>query len=502
MDEPAPAEPARPAPLVRHVLEVVAPAIDMERLRALLTSGFDATSVSLRTTVDLGERERPLEVRVGRLGKRILEVLRDGKPWRAKHLVAAVAEGRAAGTVRRELDLLWEGGLIAKPRSGVWMLAGLPAPAPEEIPRLRAERAGGPTVKRVLERLHEPTAANVLVEELGVTRQRVDQVLKGLQEDGKVVRFAEQGTAGRWVWVRSDVKLRDAVRRHQPALAGKKAVVLGALEPDAFHSLLDVAEATGSKVPGLGRVVDELSSLGLVASFRLGQRRYVGITPRGLEHPGREAGGSRAAVADMSRSFGPRRIAFLETLSVLGEARTIEVTAALAGEDMPGQGLMSGQLIAGMLQSEFAERVERDGREHPRYRLTEAGRLAAALVARTRPPPRREEVEARIAAYTERRRERLQGKAASSDRPGGAASPAQAAILEALRDGPLPARDLAAVAARFVRNPKSSNLMLKTLEERGVIRAVGKDGQSRVWALAGAPERTETAAPAQASLDV
>ena len=41
---------------VRHVLEVVSPPVDMERLNALPAAAFGATSVKLRTSVTRSER--------------------------------------------------------------------------------------------------------------------------------------------------------------------------------------------------------------------------------------------------------------------------------------------------------------------------------------------------------------------------------------------------------------------------------------------------------------
>ncbi len=473
----------RKVALARHVVEVVAPPMDTERLGSLLAAAFGATSVRLRTTVSLRDDGEPAFGRLSRLGTRIMDVLADGKPWRSKHLVERVADGRKPATVRHKLDVLWDEGRITKPRSGVWLLAGMPEPSAAEIPPLRTERVGGPTGRKVLARLDAPTSSNTLVEELGVTRQRVDQILKALLSDGKVVRVPEPGTQGRWLWMRAEINVRSALRGHAPSLPDGRIRVLNALAPDAVHWIGDVADTAGQVVMAVRNQVVELEARGLAVSFRLGQKRYVGVTPRGLEHPARAAS-SRAAVADMSRAFGRKRIAFLETLSVLGEARTIDITGALAGLDRPGVGLMSGQQIAALTRSDFAEAVPGEPGRHPLYRLTEAGRFGAAMVARHRTPPDRDDVLRRSAAYRERKsqilREAAIGKVGVS---GPAASPGQAAILEALASGPLPTPALQRVVAPHVKDPRSISLMLKTLSGRGAIMLVGMNGLAKVWSL-------------------
>ena len=389
--------------LARHILEVVAPPIDIARLEVLLANAFAASSVKIRATVPLRDPIPPIFGRLSKLGKRIMAVLGDGKPWRSKHVVERVAEGLKPATVRHELDVLWEEGRISKPRSGVWILAGMPEPSAGDIAPLRTEFVGGSTGRKVLGRLSGPISASALVEELGVSRQRMDQILKALLKQGKVVRTPEPGTSGRWLWMRSDVNVRASVRRHTPVLPSGRAKVLNTLEPDAFHWVGDVAIAAGQSIMAANKQTQELEARGLVISLRLGQKRYVGITPRGLEHPARIQSATRAMVANLSEAFGEKRIAFLETLAVLGEARTIDVTAALAGVERPGAGLMSGQLIAGLMKSDFAEAISGEPGTHPIYRLTEAGRLAAALVARNRNPPEREKMEQRMASFRNQR---------------------------------------------------------------------------------------------------
>ena len=142
-------------------------------------------------------------VRSSELRERIMTLLADGKPWRSKHLIERGAEGVKPTTVRRALDVLREAGRITRHRPGVWTLAGMPEPSADAIPPL--ERRGGATGRKLLARLSSPVSVPTLARELGVTRQRADQILKALLRQGKVVRLPEPGAPGRWLWIRSDV---------------------------------------------------------------------------------------------------------------------------------------------------------------------------------------------------------------------------------------------------------------------------------------------------------
>jgi DNA-binding MarR family transcriptional regulator/Fe2+ or Zn2+ uptake regulation protein len=420
-------------------------------------------------------------VRSSELRERIMTLLADGKPWRSKHLVERVAEGPKPATVRRALEVLREAGRITKHRPAVWTLAGIPEPSADAIPPLGAERRGGATGRKLLVLLSGPGSVFTLARELGVSRQRVDQILKNLLEQGKAVRIPEPGAVGRWLWMRSDASAEEFLRHYVPALPAGQAKVLNALEPDAFHWVGDVAATTGQSTSGVSKQLQELEEKGLSVRLRLGRKRYCGMTPRGLDHRSRMPSAARSVVADLSKACCQRLVAFLETLAVLSEAKTVDVTAALAGSERPGTELLSGQLMARLIRSDFAEPVAGKSGARPAYRLTETGRRAAALIARNRKPPGREQIEYRIASYQNRLRE-------TGMRPGrtydaGAASPAQQAILDALVAGPLPTTALRGVVGRHASNPKSVHLMLRNLAKRGVVQKVGLDGRVNVWSL-------------------
>lgn len=321
----------QPPQIARQVVEIVGPTIDMTRLKALLESAFGARSVKLRATVPLELEQPPRRPKLGKLGTRIMATLADGKPWRAKHLIAEVAEGRVPATVRHEIDLLVEEERIQRPRSGIYMLAGLPPPKAEDIRPFR-ERSGtgsnasrNTTGKRILAMLDQPTSANRIVKELGITRQRVDQVMKALLSERQVKRIPEPGLKGRWLWILPDADVRKSIRAHVPSLADGHEAVVASLQPDAFHSVSAIAKTVGQSKIAVAAGVRSLEGRGLVVSLKLGQQKYVSATPRGLLHPARTPDAPKAAIANLAEAFGEKRIAFIETLGVLGQARTADV---------------------------------------------------------------------------------------------------------------------------------------------------------------------------------
>lgn len=165
------------------------------------------------------------------------------------------------------------------------------------------------------------------------------------------------------------------------------------------------------------------------------------------------------------------------------------MTAALVGGGGRGTELMSGIMLNRLLLSDFAEPIEDGAAGQKRYRLTEVGKLAAALIARDRKPPSRDILEQRIEAFKEQRTARLRavGMKKTLDSPTGAGSPAQKAILDALATGTQSTKQLEVVISGIVGNVKSVHLMLKTLAGRGLVERVGniktQGGLATLWGL-------------------
>jgi hypothetical protein len=346
-------------------------------------------------------------VQLEQLRGRILGVLNDRKPWRLKHLIKAAGAGAQRSRFHAEVYRLLENGQISRPAHGVFVLAGVPAPAAGEIPPLRDPDTVGPSHARILKALGKPRSAAALLKFLPVSRQRIDQILKRLWKHRKVKRLEGPGGPTRWLWLRSEVEPPANMERRPPPITKTPAALLSAMQLGAVHSVADLARLLAAPRGAVSAIAVKASDRGLAVTFRLGQQQYVGITPRGMMNRERSEGAAAAPVADPAESLGPLGVAFIEVLASLGEATSSELTAALAPEGSDEEPAMSGQLVQGLLRSGLAEPVEQVGRQPTHYRLSAAGRFVMALLSRTRRPPRRDELEHRIARYRAAQAERV-----------------------------------------------------------------------------------------------
>jgi hypothetical protein len=263
---------------------------------------------------------------------------------------------------------------------------------------------------------------------------------------------------------------------------------MSCLDADALHSMPQIAEHLGLPRCSVTALVRWLTRLKLVTKLSVGQPRLVAITASGLAHPDRDAAAAKAPALDVLRSLGEARAEFIEALGVLGEARSIYVTAAVRTEGRESR--QPGLLMHVLLATGIAGRIDGTppGRQ-PRYRLTDTGRLMAEHIARLRPPPAREHLEANIAAYNASRprlsgahlRRRLLVSVPSAR--AGAQSPAQARMLHALEAGPLSTAESRLQIADLHHHPYSILTTLDSLAARGTIREVGSRRVDKVWML-------------------
>ncbi len=134
------------------------------------------------------------------------------------------------------------------------------------------------------------------------------------------------------------------------------------------------------------------------------------------------------------------------------------------------------------------EAVAREPGRHPRYRLTDKGHYAAAVLNRLRPPPDRQELKARIKRRRRERAEEMPNPTVGVGRRFQPGSPTQDAILKALRmHGPLRTPEVADRMELKYRNPRSVRIALGQLEKRGLVGHLteldGKPKASRAGAL-------------------
>jgi len=462
-----------------------------DHLEALSDAGFGAGAASAGAIAPPDSDAAPAIATFRILRKQIMRLLGDDDPRRITDIMECVGEGASRAEVRRQLYALKAKGLIVRPQHGFWATAKAHATSARDNMRLGHRYTHRGTQRKVLERLVRPLSAPALTKEIGVTRQRIYQVLQKLAGLGEIKRVSVPvpGFRHRWLWMRPDVTVEDAI------LAGDivpdtGVQILNCLEPGSLHSIREVARAVHRNVGTVGQRIRQLEATGLVTVVTLGISHYVAIAPAGLDHPARSADHPKARKADSRKPFLNLRLAFVEKLAVLGEARTIDVTAALAGADCPGTAFLSGGMIARLVKGGLAEAVERGPGGRRMYRLTEAGRLEASTLARLRPPPARHQLEERIAAYFSRRGAQSRAAGLKSrervtklDR-----SPGQQAILDALAERSLSSPAIRAIVSPHVKKSTNAYRMLRTLEQRGAVQRTGMQGRAQMWSLRRAAE--------------
>jgi DNA-binding MarR family transcriptional regulator len=217
-----------------------------------------------------------------------------------------------------------QSGAIRKVRHGVFISVNAPYAAEHEIPEL--QKSGGQSSSKVLALLTEPKSGPVLRDTLHVSRQRVEQILKRLVNRGDVRRFEVAGERGAFVYVRADCFRKDMLLSRVPDLHESRARILSALPPVTLCRTSDIRLITQIHSVPLQEYLDQLSAMGFVVSFKLGQKRYVGITPRGLQHPQRSWNATKASAANIVKDFGETRVRLILMLQALGQARTIDLT--------------------------------------------------------------------------------------------------------------------------------------------------------------------------------
>ena len=425
------------------------------------------------------------------LSERILDLMADGKPWRSKHLIEQAADGLKPQTVRREIGKLFMAGRLVRQRHGVWLLPGAPM-------RVLPLRPFGPQLdaraQRILGLLDRPEEAPALAAVVGVSYQRIDQILKALLARKIVIRFRTPDNNHRWWWVRADGDPTPRSRAEETGLSRAAAKLLNALAEDALHRIQDLAAATGTPAHAIAHLCQHLEAQGRIVNIYFGRRRFVGITQEGLAHPARQSSAPRMDAADLSKVFADLTTAVIETLAILGEARAIDISGAVAGRQMDESSLFPSQRLAHLARGNLVERAPGSTENRPVYRLTDTGRRFAALIARHRPPPSAEATRQSIMRYeTERIMARRRSYAARKRSPSGpgehgraANSTAQYAVLDALTAGSMATTELVDAIGPVIRNPKSIRQMLSTLSARGAIRLVGTGPKGlKVWALAG-----------------
>jgi len=305
-------------------------------------------------------------------------------------------------------------------------------------------------------------------------------------KEGKVRRFEVAGEKGEFVYVLSECFDKDCLLIRSPILRSPRERLLSSLSPETMCRAADLSLVALSSSPKLRQYLEQLSALGLIITFKLGQHTYVGITPRGLGHPQYDSDAPKCEAADILADFGEVRVQFVQNLELLGSVRTIDLTYAMPKGYFDDKAHASGQVIQGLEKAGIIEKAEAEDGRHPLYSLTGKGRFISGILARVNSPPSIAQLRRIIAERHREKSELMQSlglKKVNSELPIG--SPTQAAIVRALGEaGPLTTTQIALKMDTKFKNPRSVHLALRTLKERGVIclAAIGPKKEN-IWDL-------------------
>lgn len=270
---------------------------------------------------------------------------------------------------RAALARLHEKGLVARGSHGwTWQLtaAGRRLGAPPAVHgksrtrRMMAPPREGSTAANILQLLDRPMRGAELVRRLGVTKQRILQL---------VVRHVAAG----------HVKVADATnvllmiaRQDDPTilLSREQERILSALpEPDA--PAVTVQRVSAVVHLQLSRVVEMLQDLcakQLVAQRRAGQERVYRLAPAGAAHCQRRSDVRRASPPAERRSFRSDRVRqVLHYLATNGAARTRDV-----GEELGIPNLSMNALMQYLKRRGLARKVGEA--QYAPHQITEQGR--------------------------------------------------------------------------------------------------------------------------------
>ena len=216
----------------RYRIEFAAAQLDETRLRDVLERDFRIFgAVIVRggggyAVANIPPPQSPVE-------DKVLHLMADRKPWRRKALLQELAEISSPLATQNALRRMETRGVIVKFRHGVYILPDANVSPDIEIPPLNKVQER-PTEERAMEFLTEPRSAPFLRDVLGVSRQRIDQMLKKLIRSEQVRRFELAGEQDSFVYVRTEFADRKSMLVRTPNLRDNRMRILSALRADTF----------------------------------------------------------------------------------------------------------------------------------------------------------------------------------------------------------------------------------------------------------------------------
>jgi biotin operon repressor len=305
------------------------------------------------------------------------------------------------------------------------------------------------SVTQVLNLLSVPRCGPELRDRVGVSRQRIHQILTSLVKSGVITKIKVSGERGRHVYVRAN--------RLQGHLTPSRAAALSRLSANVFST-------TGELGSRAHAALLDLNSLGLIVLARLGNTFAATLTPKGLSHPQYGPAAPKGEAADLGSLLGKSRTAVMLALSALKRASAAELSVAIPRQEVQRPGSTSSHIVASLRKSGL---ITASG-SPPMYSLSPTGLCVAAALSSEgpfHPSALRSNLERRRQEVADRRREIVRTRSRGHFR-----SPSERSIVATLaRHGPLTAHEIIERAAIHLQNWRSIRLVLHSLEGRGLL---------------------------------
>ena len=306
------------------------------------------------------------------------------------------------------------------------------------------------SVTQVLNLLSVPRCGPELRDRVGVSRQRIHQILTSLVKSGVITKIKVSGERGRHVYVRANTL--------QGHLTPSRAAALSRLSANVFST-------TGELGSRAHAALLDLNSLGLIVLARLGNTFAATLTPKGLSHPQYGPAAPKGEPADLGSLLGKSRTAVILALSALKRASAAELSVAIPRQEVQRPGSTSSHIVASLRKSGL---ITASG-SPPMYSLSPTGLCVAAALNSEgpfQPSALRSSVERRRQEVADRRREIVRTRS----RAGHFRSPSERSIVATLaQHGPLTAHEIIERAEIHLQNWRSIRLVLHSLEGRGLL---------------------------------
>lgn len=475
--------------MYRYTITFTTDSLDEGKLRDLLEEQFrvydcvvarskvGAVAVSAVANPALSPKKQAMSAHQARL----LSLFETGDLVSLKAIRKAIP-GLQNSTLQKDLLKLCADGKLRKVGHGLYQSTSYPEPTDEEVSAVRNRskvRVTGNEDARLLKYLDEPREGTDLRFFLRVSRQRVDQKVKLLMDKGLVHREPIDGK--RYLYCADQQKLSAELeeRQNQPSHSAKR---LMECLPDAPCLVSDAAQFCGLGIGPAGEAVAELEERGLVTSFRVGGSNVVHLTDEGGRSEYAKQSERKAPASNLSEAFGDNRGDILELLAGLGEATSKELTMAMRGLQPEAGDPRMGQRVQRLRGEGLIVSMSTEQGKHPAHRLSELGKSVWNHIRSYRAPPARHVILSHISAGMEELHSRIGGNERGEWTPSGRAL----SMMRALQVmGKLTQREVVEVMDEPYENPRSADLALNTLRERGVVdrAGAGSSHDAYVWSL-------------------